>query len=90
MDSVARNKRITLHFTPTSASWLNLVETFFSIITRQAIGAGDRSDRLHRAARDRRPARHGVPVAYVPRLVSGRGGGDLRADVVNGHELFFA
>jgi ATP-dependent DNA helicase RecG len=35
-----RNKRITLHFTPTSGSWLNLVEAFFSIITRQAIRGG--------------------------------------------------
>jgi len=32
--------RITLHFTPTSGSWLNLVEVFFSIITRQAIRRG--------------------------------------------------
>ena len=31
------NQRITLHFVPTSCSWLNLVECFFSIITRQAI-----------------------------------------------------
>jgi hypothetical protein len=29
-----------LHFTPTSGSWLNLVEVFFSIITRQAIRRG--------------------------------------------------
>lgn len=35
-----RNPRITLHFTPTSGSWLNLVEVFFSIITRQAIRRG--------------------------------------------------
>jgi transposase len=37
---LAKNKRITLHFTPTSGSWLNLVEIFFSIITRQAIRRG--------------------------------------------------
>lgn len=37
---MARNPRITLHFTPTSGSWLNLVEVFFSIITRQAIRRG--------------------------------------------------
>jgi len=37
---LTRNPRITLHFTPTSGSWLNLVETFFSIITRQAIHRG--------------------------------------------------
>ena len=35
-----RNPRVTLHFTPTSGSWLNLVEVFFSIITRQAIRHG--------------------------------------------------
>jgi transposase len=35
-----KNKRITLHFTPTSGSWLNLVEIFFGIITRQAIRRG--------------------------------------------------
>ena len=32
-----QNQRITLHFVPTSCSWLNLVECFFSVITRQAI-----------------------------------------------------
>jgi transposase len=37
---LAKNPRITMHFTPTSGSWLNLVETFFSIITRQAIRRG--------------------------------------------------
>ena len=37
---LANKKRITLHFTPTSGSWLNLVEIFFGIITRQAIRRG--------------------------------------------------
>ena len=37
---LAKNPRITLHFTPTSGSWLNLVEVFFSIITRQSIRRG--------------------------------------------------
>ena len=37
---LAKHLRITLHFTPTSAFWLNLVEVFFSIITRQAIRRG--------------------------------------------------
>src|SRR5918994_1942290 len=37
---LARNPRITLHFTSTSGSWLNLVEIFFGIITRQAIRRG--------------------------------------------------
>ena len=35
-----KNPRITLHFTPTSCSWLNMVEIFFGIITRQAIRRG--------------------------------------------------
>jgi hypothetical protein len=37
---LARHPRITLHFTPTSGSWLNLVGVFFSVITRQAIRGG--------------------------------------------------
>jgi transposase len=36
-----RHPRIHLHFTPTSGSWLNLVEAFFSIITRQALRRGN-------------------------------------------------
>jgi hypothetical protein len=30
-----------LHFTPTYASWLNLVEVFFSMVERQALRRGD-------------------------------------------------
>jgi len=37
---LGRHRRVTLHFTPTSGSWLNLVEVFFSIITRQTIRRG--------------------------------------------------
>ena len=37
---LAKHRRITLHFTPTSGSWLNLIEVFFGIITRQAIRRG--------------------------------------------------
>jgi transposase len=37
---LAKNPRITMHFTPTSASWMNMVEIFFGIITRQAIRRG--------------------------------------------------
>lgn len=35
-----RNKRVTLHFIPTSSSWLNLVERFFGLITEKAIRRG--------------------------------------------------
>lgn len=37
---LSRNKRFHLHFTPTSASWLNLVERFFGEITRKVIRLG--------------------------------------------------
>lgn len=37
---LAKHPRITLHFTPTSGSWLHLVEVFFGIVTRQAIRRG--------------------------------------------------
>jgi len=37
---LGKNPRITMHFTPTSGSWMNLVEVFFGIITRQAIRRG--------------------------------------------------
>jgi transposase len=39
-DWLAKHPRISLHFTPTSGSWLNMVEIFFGIITRQAIRRG--------------------------------------------------
>ena len=39
-----KNPRVTLHFTPTSCSWLNMVEIFFGIITRQAIRRGTFTD----------------------------------------------
>jgi len=39
-DWLAANPRITTHFTPTSGSWLNLVEVWFGIIERQAIRRG--------------------------------------------------
>jgi transposase len=37
---LVKNPRVTLHFTPTSGSWMNMVEIFFGIITRQAIRRG--------------------------------------------------
>ena len=35
-----RHPRWTFHFTPTSGSWLNAVETFFSTLTRQRLKRG--------------------------------------------------
>jgi transposase len=39
-DWLANNPRIQVHFTPTSGSWLNLVEVWFGIIEKQAIHRG--------------------------------------------------
>ncbi len=37
---IERKKRIFLHFTPTSASWANLVERFFATLTEKRIRRG--------------------------------------------------
>jgi len=37
---LAKHRRFKLHFTPTSASWLNLVERFFAEITTKSIRRG--------------------------------------------------
>jgi transposase/transposase-like protein len=37
---LARHPRWTFHFTPTSGSWLNAVETFFSALTRRRLKRG--------------------------------------------------
>ena len=37
---LANHPRWTFHFTPTSASWLNAVETFFSALTRRRLKRG--------------------------------------------------
>jgi transposase len=39
-DWVAAHPRVKLHFTPTGASWLTLVEVWFSILTRQSVHRG--------------------------------------------------
>jgi transposase len=37
---LARHPRFTFHFTPTSASWLNAVETFFATLTKRRLKRG--------------------------------------------------
>ena len=55
---LADHPRWVFHYTPTSASWLNAVEGFFSVITRQAIRRGifksvsDLKDAIMRYIRD--------------------------------------
>jgi len=37
---LAAHPRVQFHFTPTGASWLNLVEAWFSILTRKSVRRG--------------------------------------------------
>jgi transposase len=37
---LAAHPRVSFHFTPTSASWMNQIETWFGILSRQAIRRG--------------------------------------------------
>ena len=39
-----RHKRVHFHFTPTSASWMNQVETWFGILSKQAVRRGSFED----------------------------------------------
>ena len=51
---LARHPQVQLHFTPTHASWLNLCECWFSILSRRALrGASFTSPRQVRDAIDR-------------------------------------
>jgi transposase len=43
---LARHPRVHLHFTPTSASWINLVERWFGALTDKQIRRG-----VHRSTR---------------------------------------
>jgi transposase len=53
-----RHKRVHFHFTPTSASWMNMVEIWFSILTNQQV---------------RRGAYHDVPelIAAIEQFIDG-------------------
>jgi transposase len=44
---MARHPRFHVHFTPTSASWLNLVERWFAALTEKQIRRG-----VHRSTRE--------------------------------------
>jgi transposase len=48
---LVRHPRFHLHFTPTHASWLNLVERFFGLLTEHALRRGS-----HRSSRELRDA----------------------------------
>jgi transposase len=75
----AAHPRFHLHFTPTSASWLNLVERWFALITSQAIrrGSCDSVRRLERVItrylahwnQNARPFRWIKPAAQIKRSI---------------------
>jgi transposase len=44
---MARHKRFHVHFTPTSASWLNLVERWFALLTEKQLRCG-----VHRSTKE--------------------------------------
>lgn len=56
---LSRHPRFHLHFTPTHASWLNLVERFFGLLTEHALRRGS-----HRSGRELRAAIHAYLDAH--------------------------
>ncbi len=44
---LAKHSNVTLHYTPTGSSWLNMVETWLGIITRQAVRRGNFTSLRH-------------------------------------------
>jgi transposase len=64
---LAKHPRFHLHFTPTSASWLNLVERFFAEITRKRIRRGTFTSvaELEAAIYDYLAVHNGAPKPFV-------------------------
>jgi transposase len=64
---LALHPRVHMHFTPTSSSWLNLVERFFAEITEKAIRRGTFKNvrELEAAIRTFIEARNRAPRPYV-------------------------
>src|SRR5271169_6051264 len=62
-----RHARFHLHFTPTSSSWLNMVERFFAEITRKRIRRGvfKSVDELKQAIMDYLDNHNGHPKPYI-------------------------
>lgn len=64
---LARHPRFTMHFTPTSSSWLNLVERFFADLTGDVIRAGSFASvkELIRDIKTYLAQRNATPKPYV-------------------------
>ena len=81
---LAAHPQVTFHYTPTSASWLNLVEVWFGIMSRKALrGASFRSTEELRAAIEAFIAAYGLtakPFVWRKREVNGS---QLRNTIAN-------
>jgi transposase len=64
---LAARPRFYIHFTPTSASWLNLVERWFALLTQKQIKRGaHRSTReLERAIREYVSITNEAPTPFI-------------------------
>lgn len=76
--------RVQFHFTPTSASWLNLVEVWFGILTRKALRGASfhNTDELRKAIESFLAAHNAAPRAFRWRKREVRGA-QLRNTIVN-------
>ncbi|MDP2785604.1 MAG: IS630 family transposase [Sulfurimicrobium sp.] len=83
-DWLAANPNVTLHFTPTSASWLNQIEIWFGILQRKALrGASFESiDKLTQAIKDFTAAYNKNAAPFVWRKREAKGA-QLRNTIVN-------
>ena len=66
---LAQHPRFVLHFTPTSSSWINLVERWFSELTTKLLRRG--AHRSVRAAQHRHPPTGSTPGTRTPARTSG-------------------
>ena len=64
---VLKRPRVHLHFTPASASWINLVECWFSLLQRRALAraAFASTDGLEAALRDYIAATNAAPKPFI-------------------------
>jgi len=81
---LAAHPNVTLHFTPTSASWLNQVEIWFGIFTRKALAGASfcSAEQLKQAIQDFTAAynERAAPFVWRKREVKGA---QLRHTIVN-------
>ena len=64
---LARHPRFHVHFTPTYASWINLVESWFAVLTKRQLQRGTHrsTQSLERAIRDYIDATNEAPTPFI-------------------------